>query len=269
MRTGEKAVAGIFRRDLTVYGTNVEMKLAPGRTIEGDVLDGVSKSPVTGAKVTGMPTGQLEYPGYDRFYSATDERGHYRIDGLPITSKARLVVDVPSESPYFRRSTNLEIKPGPGPLRVEFPLAKGVWITGRVVDDATGEGLPNESIEYHTFIDNPYLQKDLEAGLSPQVGRDVFKPYTVAGGTFRIRGYPGRGIVSAGSRQDYLEGIGADSIKGLMQDEYTTSLYENTDDFNPYPPLNPHLHNTTIELNIPINANSFECEVRLKKKGVQ
>ena len=123
---------------------------------------------------------------------------------------------------------------------MDFPPTKGVWITGRVVDDATGLGLPNESVEYHPFKDNPDLRKDLEAGFSPQVGWDSQTDRTGKGGTFRIRGYPGRGIVTAGDEREYLQGVGTDTIQGLKPEEYVNSLY-NTERFNPYHALSRRL----------------------------
>ncbi len=247
-----------FGPDIIVYGNQFETTLGPGKAIEGVVSDRVTNLPVANVKVIGPTITWLEYPGFDRFFATTDERGHYRIDGFPVMRNAQFVVDVPSELPYFGRTMSLDVRPGAGPQRVDLPLAKGVWITGRVIDDATGMGIDQQSIEYHVFNDNPYLRKDLDAGFSPQFGPDHRTERTGSGGTFRIRGYPGRGIVTAGGGHGYLEGIGADKIKGLGRDEVFASLY-NTGGFSPY------VRNTTIEVNIEPNADSFECELRLKK----
>jgi hypothetical protein len=243
--------------DLAIYGSQFETVLGNGRTIEGIVSDRISGKPVGGVKVIGPAITRLEYPGFDRFFATTDEKGHYRIDGFPVRQRAEFVLDVPLDLSYFGRAVDLSVVVGKGPQKADFGLAKSIWITGKVVDDATGQGL-EQSIEYHVFNDNPHLLVDLIAGFAPQFGPDHRTQSTNRDGTFRIRGYPGRGVVTAGGGHDYLEGIGADKIKGLGAEEVFESLY-NPMGFSPY------IRNTTIEVNIPVDDESFDCELRLVK----
>ncbi len=80
-----------------------------------------------------------------------------------------------------------------------MPLSRGIWITGKVVDDATGKGLNGETIEYHVFKANPFLKRDLQAGIKPEFDDNL---RTNTDGTFKLRAYPGRGIVTAGCGGD-------------------------------------------------------------------
>ena len=269
-RAVKKSMA-VSDADLAIFGNKVELPLASGRTIEGVVTDRLSGLPLAGWRVIGPTVTRLEYPGFDRFFATTDKRGRYRIDGFPVMREARFKVEAaekrrgarpavepPKDVPYFGREDELSMsRPGTGPQQVDFPLAKGVWITGRVVDDATG--LPPEdtgdTIEYHVFNANPFLKKDLKAGFKPEFDDNLS---TNRDGTFKLRAYPGRGIVTAGGGHNYLEGVGADKITGLKPDEIYQTLY-GLAGFSPY------LRNTTIEVNVPEGVETFTCELRLKK----
>ncbi len=243
------------RRGISLFGRRFEATVAPGRTIAGVVRDRKTGAPLSGLKVVGPNATWLEYPGFDRFFATTDARGHYRIDGYPTMEAATFRVEAPEDRPYSGREITLDVKEGDGPQALDFPLSRGVWITGRVVDGATGSGLGTQSIEYHAFTDNKYLVSDLGGDLEPLFDEGA---RTNQDGAFRIRGYPGRGIVTGGGGHDYLEGVGADGIAGLGRDAFQQSLYQ-VQGFSPY------LRNTTIEVNIPGDAETFSCEVRLKK----
>ena len=44
----------------------------------------------------------------------------------------------PADRPYFGVKRDVAIGEGPGPLRLDLPVRRGVWVTGRVVDEETG-----------------------------------------------------------------------------------------------------------------------------------
>ena len=262
-----KSALTVTNAEVVVFGNKFEIPLVPGRTIEGVVSDRASGLPLEGWRVIGPTVTPLEYPGFDRFFATTDNDGHYRIDGFPIM-RARFKVEAASRKPggritmiaseepaYFGRTMTINVKPGDGPQRVDLPLSRGIWITGKVVDDATGEGLNGETIEYHAFKTNPFLKRDLQAGIKPGFDDNM---RTNADGTFKLRAYPGRGIVTAGGGGDYLYGIGADKITGLKPDEIYETLYGLVG-------FSPYIRNTTIEVNVPDDARTFSCELRLKK----
>lgn len=240
--------------DLTVYGNHVELAMAPGRAVEGVVSDRTSGLPLKGVHVVGPWTTKLEYPGFDRFQTLTDGLGRYRIEGLPLSKGFRFTVKVPKDQPYLGREVGVAITPGTGPVQADFALGKGVWITGKVVDDATGEPIRDAIVEYHAFVANPFLSKDRNAGFAPEFDTDF---RTNDDGAFRLRGYPGRGIVAANG-WGYLEGVGAERIAGLKEEEYRETLYS-PGGFSPY------IRSAIIEVNVPEGAESSTCELRLKK----
>ena len=44
-------------------------------------------------------------------------------------------------------------------MTVDVAMRRGAWITGRVVDASTGEGV-GADVNYFTFEDNPHLDTD-------------------------------------------------------------------------------------------------------------
>ncbi len=243
------------RPDLVVYGSTFECKLQRGRTIEGVIIDKTTGKPVEGAKFLSRDVSTVEYPGFDRFFTTTDKAGRFRIESYPLRDNAFFQVEPPKKQPYFGSNLTLEIKPSDEPMQVSIKLAKGVWITGRIYDEATGKGDWGGSAEYHAFRDNPYLKADLKDGVHPAFDDDS---HAESNGTFRIRGYPGRGIVSGGGGDEYLYGVGFEKIKGLKQDDNSESLYDALG-------FNVCLRNTTVEVNIPEGVDEFKCDIPLRK----
>ena len=80
--------------------------------------------------------------------------------------------------------------------------------------------------------------------------------HTDSDGTFRLVGYPGRGVVT-GWNSNYLRGVGADKIARLKKNQLA-------DPFYPFG-FSPQNVNAVVEVNLPEGAESIACELRLKK----
>ena len=240
--------------DLSVFGQRIEYAARAGRVVAGIVTDRDSGRPLAGIVVHGPWQSQLEYHATDRFLSRTDDQGRYRIEGLPALGRAEFIVDAPEDRPYLGVKAQLKIDPGPDPLHRDFPLRRGIWITGRVLEDDTSKPVQNSVIQYYAFSDNPWLRKDLDAGSPPEM---IAQVRTDDQGRFRITGYPGGGIVTAFGWH-YLRGIGADKIPGLKSEQLTNLLY---------PPYSFHYSSVdaVFEINAPEGPESIDCELRLKK----
>jgi len=97
--------------------------------------------------------------------------------------------------------------PGLEPAALDVKLKRGVWITGKVTDKATGKPVPS-MVRYIVLGDNP--------NLAAAPGATFDEVQTPGDGTFRFVGLPGRAAVTAQSfSPDYLTDVGGDKIKGL------------------------------------------------------
>jgi RNA polymerase sigma factor (sigma-70 family) len=239
--------------DLTVFGNRVAFVAGLGRVLEGVVCDRATGKPLAGLIVHGPWRSPLEYHAYDRFQSTTDDKGRYRIEGLPAPSHGEFTVEPPEDRPYFGLAVDVAIEPGLRPMNVDLSILRGAWIAGRVVDDATGQPLQS-FVHYYPFTGNPALRKDLDAGSRPQMP----EVRTDNDGKFRVVAYPGPGVVTAFSF-DYLRGIGAEKIPSL-RDEVQASV-------RLYPPyrFSPQNISAVDEVDVPEGAESVDWELRLKK----
>jgi len=124
-------------------GVRVPMKdeiiieLQAGFVLEGKVLDSHTGEPVAGAKIALMGR---RGGGFGQ--AVSDEKGAYRIENLS-PGRYRCIV---SAEGYLPMSDRLpESTPG-GTTVFDIRLSKGVTITGRVVDSATGKPLADVEI---------------------------------------------------------------------------------------------------------------------------
>jgi hypothetical protein len=158
-----------------------------GRVIEGTVRDRDTGQPVAGAKVSFL----APVDGYPR--DTSDEKGRYRIEGVPRKGQGFVLVDV-EDRPYIQVCKPIEFAAGPNPLRLDLALKRGVWVEGKVTKASNGK-VAKSTIYYYPARDNPHLQECPDApfvnarrplNLHVETNRD---------GRFRTAVIPGRGIL--------------------------------------------------------------------------
>jgi RNA polymerase sigma factor (sigma-70 family) len=197
--------------DQPVYGRKADIVVAPCTPVEGVVTDLDTGKPVAGATVfnaLNTPHGM----GRHMVETKTDGQGRYRLDGRPNRTGYRVTVIAPKGEPYILVADYPpRVEPGKT-AKLDFKVKRGVFITGKVTDEATGRPL-QATVEYRTWADNPHL-KDM-----PRVW--WVKTTSGADGTYKLVGLPGRGLVTA--QLDFMRcgrcvvGAGADQIKGFEQ----------------------------------------------------
>ncbi len=206
------------------YGAKFDHLAAPTQIIRGVVRDVDTQQPLAGQLVHVHQFGD-SLLGIHGFVSATtDEQGHYELVGLPKPGDDSRPIDlrvIPnSESPYFRTEIEVPKAGGFDAVQCDIALKRGVWLTGQVTDQQTGE--PQQArVSYLPFLDND-AAKDYE-NFNPgirSIGQDGYYP-TTAEGTFRIPAIAGRGVIMAIARdvRRYGIGQGADQIEGLRNDK--------------------------------------------------
>jgi hypothetical protein len=128
----------------------------------------------------------------------TNERGEFRLAGLP--KRPRYAVDVfgPDEASYLSfGKSDIPDTPGVDPVRIDFEMERGVMVRGRVVEKGTGRPVLC-SVKYQSRPDNPRL-KDFPT-LSSQNQQHWGLASGGPDGRFSILVLPGPGVlvVSAG-----------------------------------------------------------------------
>ncbi len=195
----------------TFYGATFEVIVEPSRPIVGTVRDKDTHKPLAGVIVTSWRTHDSFDGGKIRV--VTDQEGHFRLLGLPkgsaIEIRAEPVSPIPQagQLPYLPAMALVGDAPGLEPVTVDFNLKRGVWVKGRVTDQATGKPVW-AGVEYFCFHDNPLARTVPNSGFPLWCSTDE-------DGYFKTVALPGHGLLTARAQNtNYVLGIGADTIKG-------------------------------------------------------
>jgi hypothetical protein len=209
---------------ITIYGSRFEHVAGPTRVVEGVVHDQDTGKPLAGIMVRAERSWSDSTSVYVQ--SVTDAQGKYRLVGLPRgkeghvvavppcdfevygSRKADLKVPPDDELPYLRARVAVEEERGTSPLRIDISMKRGVWVTGRVIDNATGKPGPGQ-VEYFVYIDNPHL-KEFPSFRWSMIGTH----FTFKDGAFRLVAFPGPGVLAARADEDrYVRSSGLESFK--------------------------------------------------------
>jgi hypothetical protein len=187
------------------YGAAFDLLVAPNKPVVGVVSDRATGKPLAGVTVhTRLVSGTAGLHD-DLIRVTTDRDGRYRIVGLP-KGQGNQIAARADELPYLPAVERVPDTPGLEPVTVDFALRRGVWVTGRVTDKATGKPVAS-GVEYFSLSDNPHLKGVRLDDTNWHGTRDD--------GSFRTVALPGPGIIAVRATYDrYRMGIGADRIKG-------------------------------------------------------
>jgi hypothetical protein len=170
----------------SLYGPRFEHVVAPARIIEGTVREAGSRKPVGGFTISASA-------GYNNPVNAvSDKQGHYRLVGLPKMKQYLFNAEPPENSSWLRTGARLADTEGLQPLTVDFTVARGIVVIGRVIDRATGKG-EQSGLRFAPLPDNQYFGKP---------GYDSYhyerlSTTTDVEGRFRIVVLPGPGVLMA------------------------------------------------------------------------
>jgi hypothetical protein len=236
--------------DVLVYGATFEHVATPGCRIEGIVRDQATGEPIPGLTVRAERRNELD-GSLGRFNSTTDAVGRYRLLGVPTrVEPTRLVVLPDADRPYLTATLRADLKRPRDDIQLDFALARGVWVEGRVSDKETGAGVEAD-VSYFVWADNPYVAK--KSGESP-LDSTSFRHKTSKDGMYRVLAYPGGGVIAVRTiSRDYAFGIGAAAIEG--SNDVDSSFWTNPSR------LRPEEFNALTAIEPSEGAESVHCDV--------
>jgi hypothetical protein len=233
----------------THYGADFDHVAPPSKPVVGVVRDKDTGRPIPGAVLRSYKLAGNLIDERVNFRVAADKDGRYRITGLPYGRGNQFQVGgAPDGPPYVMAIQEAGTSDGLEPVRLDVELKRGVWITGRVTDKATGKPVRCR-FDYFVFNDDPSLQGFPGFTTGPQDDR------VAADGTFRVAGLPGRGLIAVRAFDDrYLGGVGAERVAG----------YKGGAPFLTAPSwCSPGAYHALAEVNPPKGAASVTCDLVL------
>lgn len=167
-----------------LYGPKFTYVVPASRRIEGKVREAGSGKPVAGY-VIGVGVGY----GFG-VYDVSDKEGRYKLNGVPKVKQYLLSAEPPDGNSWLRAGARLDDTEGVQPLTVDFTVARGIVLSGRVLDKTTGKGV-EAGIRFVPLPGNAFADKP---------GYDSFKyerlttPVNSAG-RFKLTVIPGPGVL--------------------------------------------------------------------------
>ncbi len=195
------------------FGATFDYSAEPTQIVTGVVRDADSGQPLPGVRVAAFQFAESTLSLDDYLTVATDAEGRYRIVGLPKGSgrsedpvRLKLVPDV--SQPYFVTTSDVPGKDGLTPIVHDVALKRAGWLTGRIVDKATGESVP-ALVSYYPFLDNHHAAQYANFNPGIQSLSHEGARAAAADGTYRIPAIAGRGVVMAVALDDQSYDIAA------------------------------------------------------------
>ncbi len=174
-----------------LYGPKLTYVAPASRRIEGRVREAGSGKPVAGYTIYCSA-------GYNNSSSAvSDKDGRYQLDGLPKMNQYVPFAEPPANSSWLRAGARVEDKEGLQPIQVDFTVARGILVSGRVLDRVTGKGVKSGirfmPLPGNKFADKPGYDSYKYESLMNDVGAD---------GRFQLAVIPGPGVLMVQARAD-------------------------------------------------------------------
>jgi RNA polymerase sigma factor (sigma-70 family) len=181
------AIRGRGERAPLIFGPSFEHVIGraeANRAIEGTVREAGNGKPVAGAAVHALGVS-----------ARTDALGRFRLVGMRMAPAPNsfLQVSAPENTTLIGRYQHVQASAAPGGKleRVDIELLRGVVVTGRVYDKATGKGVRNCSVHFSALPENKTAQTEGLA-LGSMTGEDGrYRLVTITGPGVLLASVPG------------------------------------------------------------------------------
>ena len=266
LRRSEPGRAG-FQTAVTVHGVNPTIVGRPGRTIAGVIRDADSRQPLDGIKVRLDDSVSPLSPVY-LIHTVTDASGRYRLEGVRTNSRPRVSARPASDAPWLGLLRLFDVEGGAAtgnpPVTLDFTLRRGVWVSGRVFDAATGQPRA-AAINAFVVATNPYAFADPSIQmLGPDPVTDpqgrLFSFASGPDGRFRLRIYPGPGFITAGTSDSTdARGIGSETMSGVPRAPGDLPGFATLPE-----PLIPRYVGTIVAINPPLGSDTLDVALAIR-----
>jgi RNA polymerase sigma factor (sigma-70 family) len=135
-----------------LYGSTFDYVAQPMRIIEGTVREAGTGEPVAGFTISSLVGDN------NSVVAVSDKQGRYRLIGLPKRKQYLLTAEPPENSSWLRAGARPADTEGLRPLKVDFTVARGIIVAGRVIDKTTGKGVQS-SLNFAPLPENKYFGK--------------------------------------------------------------------------------------------------------------
>lgn len=159
-----------LRQPPLLYGPRITFVVESARRIEGTVREAGSGKPIAGVSI-------MTLAGYNNPIMAfTNKDGRYQLAGVPKMKEYLFTAWVPENNSWLRSGAHIKDREGLQPIIVDFIMARGIVVSGRVIDRTTGKGVKG-SIRFvplpgNKFADKPGYNSYQRDGLISDVGGD-------------------------------------------------------------------------------------------------
>jgi beta-lactamase regulating signal transducer with metallopeptidase domain/protocatechuate 3,4-dioxygenase beta subunit len=205
----EPEFPGDTRNVRVVYSAMPVHAVAPSVPVEGTVTDVDTGQPIRGVTIYAYGLDNNPEVGRrEEFKVTTDDRGRYRMTGLPIGFNELLAIG-DGTRPYLPGGVAVQTNDQESVHTRDFKLKRGLWLEGRVTDAASGEPV-RATVDYFAVSESPSSNRtqDFEESL------DGNHCQTDGSGRYRLAILPGPAIVTinASDPRAYPTGIMSDKV---------------------------------------------------------
>ncbi len=195
--------SGAPKTPMRLMPPKFDVVVDPDKPIIGVVRDEATKKPLAGVRVIGAAKigkiffGAYHFHTWPTPFATTDAAGKFALRGLAKAKAYILVADPDEGTEHLQRFVEIpDTSTGFDPIEYGINLPRGIVLTGRVTDAATGAGVPSR-VFYRPLLINDLL--DNFGGYDPpdypapwHRGRDT---KTDMEGRYKITVMPGAGVV--------------------------------------------------------------------------
>jgi hypothetical protein len=231
------------------YAAAFKHVASPTRPIVGVVRDKDTKQPLAGVTLKGTSYKQTKNLLYDHISlpeTTTDEQGRYRLTGTRLGHRIKITFVPRDDQPYLRTEVNAPDASGLGPVTVNIDVKRGVWIEGKITDNATGKPLQGY-VKYIASRNNPRYQEAATTFSGFNGGLWNVR----ADGCYRVVGLPGPGLLALQRGDDYLTVDQREGTDGI--DDKNSSI----------PAWDAARYNAFARINPANDANKVTCDIML------